>query len=276
MPRAWKALVRDGKRAVAQEQDAKWELGDLALEVEPMARSGVRTGSEQRLREYANAIGLELETLLRYRKVASAWPASRRRPAAISHTAHEELMGDDDRFRYAAKLAKREPPEGYGTWSVNAIRVDRGKQPRRNGAPGEPDAAEKAELVTEALGDWGVLMEIEADPAKRERLDEALDHVYEAAQSEGRAAGGPTVGDVIEDRPTPKERRRVEALSTLHVWASVYTRLLTLAQRMEEQGVERPAEIERLLAEVDYAENVLREFHAALAEHRSEARAAAR
>lgn len=271
MPRSWNALVRDGKRAVAREQDAKWELGDLALEVEPKAKSGERTGSLERLEKYANEIGLEREALAAYRTVAAAWPASTRVPAA-SWSAHRELASQPDRAKYLRGLAKRKPPEGYGAWTVNAIREDRGKRPQRNG--GLLGTRERAQRVVEELGDWGVVIEIAADPEKRELVESAIDEMYEAGEAESRATGGPTVADVIDDVPTPKERRRVERESTLHLWRRAYPRLVALAERMEEQGVERPADTEQMLTEIEYAEEILRSFRAAIQEHRSEARAA--
>lgn len=271
MPRTWKSLVAAGRKAVAREADAKWELGDLALEVEPKGKRGAHTGALERLREYADEIGIEPDQLRQYRDVAAAW-SDATRVASASWSAHRELMAEPDRAKYLRDLAKRQPPEGYGAWTVNAIREDRGKRPQRNG--GLLGTRERAQRVIEELGEWAVRMEIESDPDMREAVESAIDEMYEAGAAESRATSGPTVADKIDDIPTPKERRRVERESTLHLWRRAYPRLVMLAERMEEQGVERPADIEQVLNEIEYAEEILRSFRAAIQEHRSEARAA--
>src|SRR5262245_22937131 len=96
--RSWDQLVSAGRQAAQAEGDAKWALGDLALEAEPMgSRGGEPTGALERLREYGEAIGVELETLRDYRAVAHSWPDGARAPLDASWTAHRLLAGVPDR-----------------------------------------------------------------------------------------------------------------------------------------------------------------------------------
>jgi hypothetical protein len=86
-PRTWEALVEAGRSAAEAETATQWTLGDLALEVEPMAAHGVNTGSLSRLQDYADEIGVSFDSLRKYRQVAATWTDGRRIPS-LSFSAH--------------------------------------------------------------------------------------------------------------------------------------------------------------------------------------------
>ncbi|MEV6948199.1 DUF6192 family protein [Streptomyces sp. NPDC051172] len=99
----WQAYVQKGRRLVKQISEAKFELGDTLVE---MLDSPDRQGDvETIVGVYAEQISANQNTLLRYRYVAKAWPASMRRPD-VSWTVHARLAAEPDRFR----MIREEPP----------------------------------------------------------------------------------------------------------------------------------------------------------------------
>ena len=78
----WDDAVAEGRRLVAQEEDAKWRLGDLALELVPLrdrpGRPENRYAGTNILTEFAKAIDIDVGTLRQYRTVAAAWPPQTR------------------------------------------------------------------------------------------------------------------------------------------------------------------------------------------------------
>lgn len=114
--------VSAGRHAAESEAQAKWELGDLALEEAPMGADGAHNGTEEVLRRYAEDIGVEYDTLAIYRRVAAAWsPSTRVLGAAWS--VHRELMGEP---KLLARLAAK-----HERVTVDIARRARGAEPTR-------------------------------------------------------------------------------------------------------------------------------------------------
>lgn len=101
---SYDALVEAGREARLHTDDYQWTEGDLALEVEhltgddrPRDEAGKFLAGEAALKRYADDIEIAYSTLSDYRRVAEAWPTSRRQRMA-SWTVHAELAPVTDRF----------------------------------------------------------------------------------------------------------------------------------------------------------------------------------
>lgn len=200
--RSYDQLVSEGRAAVRQEQDAKWRLGDLALEVEPLGGDHARTNALARLDEYAAEIGISLEALRQYRTVSAAWPDGTRVPSA-SWTAHRELMGHPDR----ASLLKP-------GMTVNQARQKAGLKAQGNERP--RTTQEKVEAVREFMADPEVATAAAADKAVRSSFAKASDDVFDEVHDRQREKV-PAIGR-IED---------AEAVAEAMVLFSRYRRQLT-------------------------------------------------
>lgn len=143
---AWNDLVARGRNARERLGQAKWELGDLADEVETTYNGG-------QLQTYANEIDVEYDTLRRYRHVSAAFvPHSTFREKA-SWSVYKMLAGREDRYEI---LAERDH------WTVDAMRERLNKRQTRYPLDDPDEAqyrlrnlepAERAELVRETLND---------------------------------------------------------------------------------------------------------------------------
>jgi hypothetical protein len=151
--RSWDELVAEGRRLVAQEDDVRWQLGDLALEVAPMGDSGVNTGVMDKLRKYAEEIGIEADTLDWYRKTSHAWPGETR-VSPVTWSVYKLLAWRDDR----RELIKQVKTTG------DALRV----LGRKLRATSQPAVAQ----VMQYLSDPEVARTVMADPQVRHIVDE--------------------------------------------------------------------------------------------------------
>lgn len=106
--RRWNELVRLGREALVQESNAKWTIGDIVLEIEPIAgRTGIRidgtAGVHDRLGAYAEELGVSLDFLLKLRSSANKWPAEHRN-LDVAWTIHHVLDPEPGRVQMLAKL----------------------------------------------------------------------------------------------------------------------------------------------------------------------------
>lgn len=179
--------VERGRKIVSTLDKAAWSLGDLALDVAPAVTNMNAAGgmdwatSPQRreLEQFADAIDLEYETLMQYRRVAAAYPPDVRR-ADVSWTVHRRFTSLENPVRV---LRQRR------TWTTTTARqyVDqvRGRTvaPPRP-APLPPD--ERVKVAKEALRDPQLARQVLDEPevsraASRAQRDLANDD-YEARQ----------------------------------------------------------------------------------------------
>lgn len=154
--KTWDDKVARGKRLVAEIGDRKWELGDLANEVCPAGANGAH---DDRLRKFADEIGLNPATLNGYRSVAAAWRPSARAEGQ-TWTTHARLAGRDDRFEIIAEQ----------TWTYNSLYERLGRLPnpsRVNRETGEiEESTPSPQVVREA---------IKSDPKIASAADQALE-----------------------------------------------------------------------------------------------------
>lgn len=111
-------LVREGKTAKQNVEQGQWLLGDLALQVCPPDGTNPHNHS---LREYADAIGINLGTLQNYRTTAEAWPLLSRR-SDTSFAAHQALASNPER-------EKKIKPGMTQREAINIGRKERGLLP---------------------------------------------------------------------------------------------------------------------------------------------------
>jgi hypothetical protein len=165
---AWKTIVARGRELVSADRgETRFELGDLALEVAPMGEGHGRTGSMETLSEYAEEIGIAIETLDVYRKVSAAWPEVIRITSA-SWSLHQIFMGQPDRAELiqaewtaatARKLVQSRRPKKLGIrrddkwWEAEKTALQhlrKWNESRLNGVSAA-EAARRLELLREKI-----------------------------------------------------------------------------------------------------------------------------
>ncbi|MET9360098.1 DUF6192 family protein [Streptomyces sp. NPDC006632] len=109
-------LVGQGTELVNRARAIQFELGDLALDVEPLGEGRVQEPSL--LGELAKAVGMRPASLARYRRVAAAWPQDKRNTCA-SWSVHAILAGHPDRF----DIINHPPQEPKPGWTCEAART---------------------------------------------------------------------------------------------------------------------------------------------------------
>lgn len=172
MTRRYETLVAEGRRAAAAEGEAQWHLGDLAIEVAEIGEAGQHTGVYVTLQQFADDVGVGFESLRQNRRVAEAWPAGKRLPAAkASFGVHQVLAGEDDRFSLIRDLVR----EGGGRCTVNAARRALGRRPTCP-APDDDDDVERTRrrLRTDPVYRHEVL----SDPATAKAVRGTQDDLY--------------------------------------------------------------------------------------------------
>lgn len=100
------ALVAAGRAAREQADGVHWTEGDLALQIEVLRPEDrprdpetgkIIEGQVGQIRRYAEDIGVEYDTLKKYRATAEAWPPETRAPS-VSWAIHRTLNAQPDRF----------------------------------------------------------------------------------------------------------------------------------------------------------------------------------
>jgi len=124
--RQWARYVKQGREMIEEESSIHFRLGDLSLKmVENRGQGGVGHGVFQILDRFADEIGINVNTLLGYRHVASAWPSDKRVPG-VSWSIHHALDALPDRFEVI-----HHPPEGKDRWTEDSALSRAGRLPHR-------------------------------------------------------------------------------------------------------------------------------------------------
>jgi hypothetical protein len=157
MAQTYQQQVTEGRRLVKQEgdlqsslSDVQWRLCDLLLEIagpvpDAYAKGGwPKKGTDedaalQRLKQFAEDIGLALNTARQYRQFASAWPPEKRNPA-LTIGVHKVFTAEKDRF----KLIKRKKPWGH----MEAREFVAKRREERKAAKAKESTAEEADSTT--------------------------------------------------------------------------------------------------------------------------------
>lgn len=75
-----------------KKDDRQWNIGDAALEIFPMGEDPKNTGIYEKLKEFAKRVGMEFNTVLAYRQVASSFKPNIR-ILASSFAVHQAMQG---------------------------------------------------------------------------------------------------------------------------------------------------------------------------------------
>jgi len=106
--KSWDEIVQLGMEAREMKDSAQWVLGDLAMEVE--------TFFPGKLEEFAAQIGVNKETMRRYKTVSQSWPPETRLPY-LSHRHHQVLASRKDRKEWLEKAHDN-------SWSCEMLGVE--------------------------------------------------------------------------------------------------------------------------------------------------------
>jgi hypothetical protein len=137
----WDTLVSEGRELAATLSQNKWKLGDLALRVEPIGeRGGEPTGVEDRLRHFADLIGVGYNSLREYRAVSDAWPSNARR-LAFPWSVHQALRSLEDR---AEVIGSRD------SWTVREARELAAERRAKQREPAAPHGVQIPRKGTDA------------------------------------------------------------------------------------------------------------------------------
>lgn len=123
--RQWARYVKQGRELVEEESSLQFRLGDLSLKMVEHSPHNIGRGVFLVLDRYADTIGINVHTLLSYRKVSHAWPPDKR-VAGTSWSVHKALAALPDRFEVILN-----PPEGKDRWTEDAALSRAGRLPTR-------------------------------------------------------------------------------------------------------------------------------------------------
>lgn len=115
--RGWEEILSDAIVALNAKDNSQWLLGDLGLEVENTFGPGM-------IEEFAIKIGVNKETIRRYKTVSKAWPKEWRKEFVtpdgdycLSHRHFQLLAPREDRMQWARMAADNQ-------WSCDALTVE--------------------------------------------------------------------------------------------------------------------------------------------------------
>lgn len=98
----------------------KFQLGDLIVAMtERIGYPGLR---REMMVRFAEEVGVPVQRLERYRRVAAAWPPDKRHPE-VSWTVHEILVPYADRFKILKRPPKVRLSPGQG-WTGSAALIE--------------------------------------------------------------------------------------------------------------------------------------------------------
>lgn len=113
-------LITQGRKYATMIQRSQLELGKLALEYAPIGEPGVKTGTYDRLQEYADAIGVDAGTLRNYRTTAAAWQAQQEKVKGYGFTVLKALTSVARKDDLIEAMAQTEPPTPSKRWTADA------------------------------------------------------------------------------------------------------------------------------------------------------------
>ncbi|MEC3982553.1 DUF6192 family protein [Amycolatopsis sp. H20-H5] len=203
--RRYDQLLKRALRAVEAISGHQFDLGDIALEIEPMKLvGGAGGGTYETLRMFAEDIGLEFETLISYRSTAAAWPSNKRQLSMASFTTHRILNGLPSRFSLIKRPIKN-PRTGRKYWRTDDAARAAGRSPSHPETR-EEKVAKVHDLVKEddVAATVATTLLCRPEVASRAMADHTARHIVNNAQFDRSRQ----VRDDIEERiPAARELR---------------------------------------------------------------------
>lgn len=167
-------LIEKGLEYARLEERAQMKLGEFALAFAPIGQPGSKTGTYQRLQEYADAIGVDFGSLKNYRATAHAWQAVK--IDNFGFTTLKALAPVAKKQELLEAMREAKPDNKSGRWTAEAA-VEFAKENgywSHSSSPGSgPSLTSRLDKITESLREIG---DIE-DEAQREQLAQALDRL---------------------------------------------------------------------------------------------------
>lgn len=111
-------LIAAGRKLVERRERTQWELGRLALAFAPILPIGGKAGVMDRIRAYAEEIGLTPVTLDQYRKTYAAWQDCDTR--GVGYTVLHHCLGVVGKADFLDALAVTDPETKSGRWTATA------------------------------------------------------------------------------------------------------------------------------------------------------------
>lgn len=262
--RQWTRYVKQGREIVEVDSGAQFRLGDVTLKMIPYVGShGGNRGVFIVLDRYADEIGINVHTLLKYRHNSIAWPPDKR-ASDVSFSIHEALNALEDRFDVI-----HNPPAGSDRWTEDKALSFAGRLPHRPLTKAEKldrvrvlmDQDENAaEAVAELLKRPTVARRVMSS-TENQRIVYRAHHEQrvEAAQARYAAAHEDTEEEEVAEEV--REVRRREPVID-------YTRASTEVLELIGMGTTFLVEMQRLIPSLHVAEFTDRETRAILDNHR--------
>ncbi|MFB6908035.1 DUF6192 family protein [Streptomyces bacillaris] len=268
--RQWARYVKQGRELVEEESSLQFRLGDLSLKMVEHSPHSIGHGVFQVLDRYADTIGINVHTLLKYRHVAHAWPPDKR-VTGTSWAVHQALAALPDRFEVILN-----PPEGKDRWTEDAALSRAGRLPHRPLTKDEKldrvktllredDSA--SEAVESLIQRPDVAHRVMSNPSNQRILYRAHhEQRQEAAAARFAAAHEPGPGDVEDDEApeaSPREeqvRRREPAVD--------YQRASSEVLELIGSGTTFLVDLQRMIPGLHVSEFTEREVRAVLDNHR--------
>ncbi|WP_328381791.1 DUF6192 family protein [Streptomyces sp. NBC_00400] len=267
--RQWARYVKQGQELVEEETRVQFRLGDLTLKMVPVQRAGSNNqrGVFPVLDRFADAIGMNVHTLLGYRHVATKWPPEKR-AEGVSWSIHKALDALDDRFELI-----HNPPRGIERWTEDKALSYAGRLPSRPLTKAEKldrvrvllDQDENAaEATSELIKRPDVAHRVMGDTTSQRILYRAH-HEQRMQAAEARFAAAHEVEEQEEEEEEAAEtarqlRRREPAVE--------YTRASSEVLELIGVGTSFLVEMQRLIPGLHVAEFTDREVRAILDNHR--------
>lgn len=182
-------IVAEARAVVEHQTRAQFQLGDWALEIEPIQPNGGHhrqnpdgiPSAGEILHEFSETIGVPFETLRKYRYASDRWPKGQRRDG-IPHVVHEILACREDRFTLIDDPPLN-PVTGRRRWSTDTAKRAVGWTPQRAQTPQEK-VNQVHDLVTDDEVATRVVTELlhRPDVAFRAMNDDTARHQVNRAQ----------------------------------------------------------------------------------------------
>ncbi|MER6781169.1 MULTISPECIES: DUF6192 family protein [unclassified Streptomyces] len=250
---------------VEEDTSIQFRLGDLTLKmIKPKGR-GINHGVFLVLDRFADEIGSNVNTLIKYRHVATAWPPEQR-VAGVPWSVHAALDALPDRFEVI-----RHPPEGTERWSEDLALSRAGRLPNRpltkeekldrvRTLVREDESASKA--VEEMIRRPDVAQRVMSSPSNQRILYRAHHEQRQQAAAARFAAAHERdeADDEVEVEEVRQVRRREPAVD--------YQRASSEALELIGSGTAFLVDLQRMIPQLHVAEFTEREVRAVLDNHR--------
>ncbi|WP_410585493.1 DUF6192 family protein [Amycolatopsis sp. lyj-108] len=260
--RRYEKLVEKAVKTVQALTDCQFDLGYIAVEIEPIQPVGGTHGAEvyDTLSKFADEIGVEFTTLLTYREVASRWPKSKRSKKA-SFTVHKHLAHLENRFEL---IHQPPPPElgGGDRWTCDVAARAAGQTPRN-----PQTSQERVHRIHDLARDDIVAAEVATDLLRRPEVAHRVmgDHTARHMVNSVQAERGRQTQNVARER-TPAIRRvehRMEVVNLLGACAAFVSAVNRVVPTLHGEHLttnEREAvfdNLERVRAAADWSQTVV-------------------